>query len=106
MQPMEVPRLRVSLELQLQVYTTASAMPALSHICKLPQFTVMPEPYPTERGQGSNLSPHGSQSDSFPWQDDGRNAHPGASFLDTPTGPTCYQLWSHTACSAHSEGCM
>ena len=32
---MEIPRLGVKLELQLPVYTTAAAMPDLSHICNL-----------------------------------------------------------------------
>ena len=32
---MEIPRLGVKLELQLLVYTTAAAMPDLSHICNL-----------------------------------------------------------------------
>ena len=32
---MEVPRLRVELKLQLMAYTTATAMPDLSHICNL-----------------------------------------------------------------------
>ena len=31
----------------------------------LPQLTAMLDPQPTERGQGSNLQPHGFQSDSF-----------------------------------------
>ena len=30
-----------------------------------PQLMAMPEPSPTERGQRSNLQPHGSQSDSL-----------------------------------------
>ena len=41
-QHMEVPRLRVGSELQLPSYATAT-----------------PDPQPTERGQGSNLHPHG-----------------------------------------------
>ena len=32
---MEVPRVGVKLELQLQAYTTATAMLDLSHVCKL-----------------------------------------------------------------------
>ena len=48
---MEVPRLGVKLELQLPAYTTATAILG---------------PYPTEEGQGSNLCPHGYQSDLFP----------------------------------------
>ena len=41
---MEVPRLGIQSELQLPAYTTAHAMP---------------DPLPTERGQGSNTQPHG-----------------------------------------------
>ena len=43
---MEVPRLRVESELQLLAYTTATAMPDLSHICDLhtPQLVVMSDP--------------------------------------------------------------
>ena len=58
---MEVPRLGVYLELQLLAYTTATAMPDPSHVGHLqPHLTAMPDPQPTERGQGSNLQPHGS----------------------------------------------
>ena len=41
---MEVPRLGVKLKLQLLT----------------PQLAAMPDPYPTEQGQGSNPHPHGS----------------------------------------------
>ena len=44
--------------------TTATAMPDLSCLCDLPHRAV-PDPEPTERGQGSNLCPHGCQSDLF-----------------------------------------
>ena len=30
-----------------------------------PQLTATPDPWPAEQGQGSDLQPHGSQSDSF-----------------------------------------
>ena len=33
--PVDVPRLQVELELQLLVYTTATAMPNLSRVCDL-----------------------------------------------------------------------
>ena len=56
---MEVPRLGVKLELQLLAYTTAMATPDLIHICDLLQITAMPDPYPTEQGQGLNPYPHG-----------------------------------------------
>ena len=59
---MEVPRLGVKLELQLPAYTTATVTRDPSHVT---QFVTTLDPRPTERGQGSNLHPHGYQSDSF-----------------------------------------
>ena len=50
-QHMEVPRLGVELELQVQAYTTAIAML---------------DPWPTEWGQESNTYIHGYYSDMFP----------------------------------------
>ena len=43
LQPIEVPRLGVELELQLPAYTTATAMPDLSHIVtyKLGQLWIL-----------------------------------------------------------------
>ena len=35
------------------------------HLRPTPQLLAMLDPSPTERGQGSNLQPHGSYSDSF-----------------------------------------
>ena len=35
------------------------------HLQPTPQLTTTPDPRPTEQGQGSNLQPHGSQSDSL-----------------------------------------
>ena len=35
------------------------------HLRPMPQLTAMPDPRPTEQSQGSNLNPHGYQSDSF-----------------------------------------
>ena len=57
---MEVPRLGIELELQLPAYTTAIAMqdPEL-RLRPTPQLRALPDPYLTERGQGSNLRPHG-----------------------------------------------
>ena len=55
---MEVPRLGVDLELQLLAYTTATATQNLSHISDL-RYSSQLDPQPTERGQGSNLRPHG-----------------------------------------------
>ena len=57
-QHMEVPRLGVDLELQLLAYTTATATQNLSHISDL-RYSSQLDPQPTERGQGSNLRPHG-----------------------------------------------
>ena len=37
------------------------------------QLTAMPDPQPTEQGQGSHLQPHGSQSDPFPLCHDGNS---------------------------------
>ena len=44
------------------------------HLRPTPQLTAMPDPQPTERGQGSNPQPQRSQSDSFPLRHDG-NSH-------------------------------
>ena len=38
-----------------------------------PQLTATPDPVPTERGQGSNPQPHGSQSDLLPLHHDGNS---------------------------------
>ena len=60
---MEVPRRGVKLELQLLVYTTATAMPDLSHVCNLHHSSLQtPDPYPIAQGQGWNPRPHGYQS--------------------------------------------
>ena len=47
------PRLGVESELPLLAYTTATAMRELSLICNL-QTMSMPDPEPTEQGQGLN----------------------------------------------------
>ena len=61
----EVLRLGVESELQLPTYTTATALWDLSpQLLPTPQLTALPDPEPTERGQGTNLRPHGSWSDS------------------------------------------
>ena len=52
---MEVPRLGVELELQLPVYTTATAIRDPSHGFNLHHSSQQP----TERGQELNLHPHG-----------------------------------------------
>ena len=53
---MEVPRLGVKVEIQLLAYITATAMQDLSRVCNLHhKLTAMPDPLPTDRGQGSNL---------------------------------------------------
>ena len=42
-------------------YTRPTAMPDPNHVCKpTPHPKAMPDPQPTERGQGSYLKPHGS----------------------------------------------
>ena len=45
------------------------------HLRPTPQLTATPDSQPPERGQGSNLHPHGYCSDSFPLRHDG-NASP------------------------------
>ena len=64
---MEAPRLELKSELHLLAYTKATATwdPSLRLQPTL-QLTVMPDPQPTERGQGWNPYPRGSRSDSFP----------------------------------------
>ena len=69
-------RVAVESELQLPAYTTATVTRDPRQVCDLhstahanagskphlqpiPQLTAMPGPEPTERGQGSNPSPHG-----------------------------------------------
>ena len=62
-QHMTVPRLSVQSELQLLVCTTATATSHPSRVCDLYHsswYTYQPDTSPTERGQGSNLQPHGS----------------------------------------------
>ena len=46
-----------------------------SELClwSTPQLTAMPDPQPTERGQGSNPHPHGCHSDLFPLHHDGNS---------------------------------
>ena len=45
-----------------------------------PQLTATLDPWPIEQGQGSNLSPHGCKSDSFPLSDDGNSWNKPLSF--------------------------
>ena len=61
---MEVSRLEVESVLQLPAYTTAIAMQNMSCICD-PHHSSWPR-WISEQGQGSNLCPHGYQSDLFP----------------------------------------
>ena len=59
-QHMEGPRLGVESGLQLPAYTTAAAtMGSKPHLRPTPQLTAMLDPWPTKRGQGSNLHLHG-----------------------------------------------
>ena len=60
---MEVPRLGVESELQPPAYARAIATLDLSRICNLHHSSRQRQT--TEQGQGSNLLPHGYQSDSF-----------------------------------------
>ena len=60
---MEVPRLGVESELQPLAYASHSYGNAGSKPCL---FMATSDPYPTEQGQGSNVCPHGCESDSFP----------------------------------------
>ena len=43
------------------------------HLQPTPQLMVVPDPQPTEQGQGSNLCPHGYQSHSFLLSHDGNS---------------------------------
>ena len=57
---MEVSRLGVQSELQPPAYTTATATPDLSRVCDLHHSSWQGRIIePTDRGQGSNLCPHG-----------------------------------------------
>ena len=62
---LEVPRLGVKSELQLPTCTTATAMWDLSPVCDRHHSSRQHQTSHTERGQGSNLHPHGYWSDSF-----------------------------------------
>ena len=67
LQHIEVTRLVVESNLQLPASATATAMQDLSCVLSLHYNAwQLPIPDPTERGQGSNLHPHGYQSESLP----------------------------------------
>ena len=58
------------------------------HLRPTPQLTATQDPYPTERGQGSNLQPPGSQLDSFstaPRWELQKQQPDGCSGLNTPS---------------------
>ena len=59
---MEVPRLGVYSELQPAAYTRVTATPGRSkpRLQPTPELMATQDTQPTERGQGSNLQPHGS----------------------------------------------
>ena len=58
---MEVPRLGVKSELlATSLRHSHSHAGSEPHLQPTPQLMTTPDPYPTERGQGSNLRPHGS----------------------------------------------
>lgn len=70
---MEGPRLGVESEPQLPVYTTATVTPDSSRVfdhSSWQQWILNPL---RERGQGSDLRPHGCWSDSFPRIYDGNS---------------------------------
>ena len=56
---MEIPRLGVDSELQLPAYARDSNVGSEPRLPPIPQLTATPDPWPTERGQGSNPQPHG-----------------------------------------------
>ena len=56
---MEVPGLGIKLELQLPAYTTATATQDPSRLWCTPQLMEIPDPSPTEWGQGVKPHPHG-----------------------------------------------
>ena len=67
LQHMDVSRLGVESELQMLAYATASATQDLSSVCDLHQSSRQCQILnPTDRGQESNLHPHGYQLDLFP----------------------------------------
>ena len=74
-QHIEVPRLRVKSELQLPAYTRATATQGPSLICDLHHSSWLRRILnPRSKAQGSNLLPHGRQSDSFPLSHDGNSS--------------------------------
>ena len=57
---MKVPRLGLESELQLLAYATAIATAGSEpHLRPMKQLVAMPDPEPSEQGQGLNLHPHG-----------------------------------------------
>ena len=54
------------------------------HLQPTPQPSAMPDPWPTERGQGSNPQPHGFQSYLFPLRHDGNSKTFFFFFLTNP----------------------
>ena len=72
-----------------------------------PELTAMPDPWPAERGQGSNPCPHGYQSDSFLLSHDRnsrkgiwiRNPHEAINVLNTWTFPAL----PNNSCFIHSQ---
>ena len=73
-QHIEVPSLGVKSELKLPAHTTAIAERDPNHICDLYHSSRQTlDPKPTERGQGQNSHPHGSQLSSFLLRHDGNS---------------------------------
>ena len=70
------------------------------------QLMAMPDPQPTEQGQGSNLQPHGSQSDLFPLCHNG-NSHINYYYSIIQNSFTSLKripCSSHIKLNAHSSG--
>ena len=88
--------LGVESELQLPVYTTATARPDPSRVCELPRSSwqrrmAMRDTSPTERGQGSNPSPLGYSSDSSPLSHD--RSSPGLFLKGALSYALCYSCY-------------
>ena len=66
------------------LYHSHSKSGSKSHPPPTPQLTAMLDPWPTKREQGSNMHPHGYQSDSFPPCHNRNSHHPSFKiFLST-----------------------
>ena len=74
LQHMEVSRLGVKLELHLPgLHHSHSNTRSKLSLRTTPWLTAMPDPWPTEQGQGYNQHPHGYLSDPLPLHHDGNS---------------------------------